>query len=290
VRHDGSVITTAPAGVADPTAALGRRVVAAAIDIGIITLFAAAFWLLVSHRAPDDVVRRYGACSERDVCTEIGNRYVTGTPMVLLVIACAAYLFGVFVLQRGLTGRTLGTMLAGLVVVGEDGRPLGVGRALLRSAAGVVDYLPCCLPIVGMVSMYSSRGHRRVGDLAAESYVVTADHFGIPVSLPDADAPEPSPEPPARIPDRPPVPSAGAPPVAMPAPAPAPAPEPPGAPAGWASPAVPPGAPSGPVWDEHRRAYLQWDPYRNAWLQFDQASGTWLSYDESSGHWGPLDT
>jgi len=282
VGHDGGVTQTSGAAAPDPTAAIGRRVAAAAIDLGILWGFSAAFWLLASRRAPSPIADRFGACVGQSFCTELGDRYVAGWPMVLLVVVWVAYLVGVFVVERGTTGRTVGTMLTGLVVVGGDGQPLGPGRALLRSVAGVVDYLPCCLPIVGAVTMATSTGHRRVGDLAAESYVVTAEHLGRPIELPGDVEQPPEPEPPSRIPDRPPVPSGGAPPVADRATASAPT-------APGRVPHAPPAPPAGPVWDPHRRAYLQWDRDRNRWLQYDQDRGVWLSFDGATGHWGPLD-
>ena len=251
------------------------------IDLGILWVFTAIFWLLASRRAPARIVERYGACSEQSLCTEIGDRFVTGWPMALLLVVWVAYLVGVFVLERGLTGRTVGTMLTGLVVVGADGRPLGPGRAALRSAAGVVDYLPCCLPVVGVTTMVASAGHRRVGDMAAESFVVTADRFGRPVELPDPHpAPGPDPAPAVQLPDRPPTASAGGPPIA-------PAPPAPPAGAATATPTTAPSSAGGPFWDAQRGAYLQWDPTGGRWLQFDPELDAWMAWDDDAGRWSP---
>ena len=238
--------------------------------------------------------------------------------MAILMLVWLAYMVGVFVLQRGLTGRTIGTMLTGVVVVGPDGRPLGAGKALLRSVAGIVDYLPCCLPIVGFVTVLVTKGHRRVGDMAADSYVIGAEGFGRPVTLPGPPQPVLPPAPmPDGYPAQPPLPPAAQPPVA-PAPRPAPTPQPTFAPPPPAMPHVgvrgpfrPPGAPGvGPVppggssqaptpapspsgteavWDPARRAYLQWDPARQEWLQFDQATQRWQQYDAATGRWRPVE-
>ena len=159
VGHDGDVTATAPAGAPDPTAVVGRRFGAVAIDIGILWAFSATFWVFASREAPTGLSRFGGPCEGRGLCTNVNDRYVQGWPMVVLTLVWVAYLVGVFVVQRGLTGRTVGTMLTGVVVVGDDGRPLGVGKGLLRSVAGVVDYLPCCLPIVGVVTILASPGH-----------------------------------------------------------------------------------------------------------------------------------
>jgi uncharacterized RDD family membrane protein YckC len=305
---------TAPAQPSDPdpTAVVGRRFGAVAIDLGILWVFSAVYWILASEEEPGSSIFVNGPCTGRAVCSNLNERYVAGWPMVILTLVWFAYMVGVFVVQRGLTGRTIGTMLTGVVVVGPDGRPLGVGKALLRSVAGVVDYFPCCLPIVGFTTVLVTKGHRRVGDLAADSYVVGAEGFGLPVQLPGPPLPVQPPAPmPAGYPTQPPVPPAAQPPVAW-APQPTFTPPPPVMPhAGDRGPFRPPGAPDvGPippgglgatpapapapsgteaVWDPERRAYLQWDPARQQWLQFDQASQRWQQYDAPSGRWRPVD-
>jgi len=262
----------------DPTAVVGRRFGAVAIDIGILWIFSATYWATASQQAPYASFYDLDACTGRAFCTSVNDRYVAGWPLAILMIVWVAYLFGVFVLQRGLTGRTVGTMLTGVVVVGPHGRPLGVGKALVRSVAGIVDYIPCCLPIVGFTTVLVTRGHRRVGDLAADSYVVGSEHFGEPVSLPGPPQPPEAPVPmPTGYPAQPPVPPGAQPPVAW-------APPPPGA-----TSAAPEPAGTGPVWDPDRRAYLQWDPTRRQWLQFDQAAQEWQQYDAATGRWQDVD-
>lgn len=252
---------------------LGRRYLAAVIDLGVLWLFSVTFWLLASVPVPPTFERLgVSPCRSGELCSDAGGRYVEGWPMALLLLVWAAYLVGVFVLQRGLTGRTVGTMLTGVVVVGADGRPLGPGRALVRSLAGLVDHIPCCLPLVGILTSATSTGHQRVGDMAARSYVVAAEGFGRPVGLPGPPAP-PAPDvwsPPPTYPAQPPTAPVGRPPVAP-----------------FAPPA--PAMTTGPVWDPERRAYLQWDPARGQWLQFDQATGVWQQYEASTGRWRPVD-
>jgi uncharacterized RDD family membrane protein YckC len=275
------VTSTAPPDAPDPTAVVGRRIGAAAIDLGIIWVFGATFWLLASEEVPREVTRLVDPCTGRSLCTNVNDRVVDGWPMVLLVVAWITYLVGVFVLQRGLTGRTVGTMLTGVVVVDTDGRPLGPGKALVRSLAGVVDYLPCCLPIVGFVTILAAPAHRRVGDMAVESVVVGNEWFGRPIVLPGpAAVVAPAPAPPDGYPAQPPIPPAAQPPTS-PAPAMAPV-----APTAASS---PPLAGSGPVWDPERRAYLQWDAGRAEWLQFDQATQEWHHFDVASGRWRPVE-
>ncbi len=95
------------------------------------------------------------------------------------------YVLGVFALMRGLTGRTLGTSAVGLVTVDEQGEPIGVGWALVRMIAGLVDWFPYCIPgLLGLILILSTKGHRRVGDMAAKSFVVPKDQAGRAVIVP----------------------------------------------------------------------------------------------------------
>jgi uncharacterized RDD family membrane protein YckC len=280
VGQDVPVTATAPTSSQDPTAVVGRRFGAVAIDLGILWVFSVVYWVTASQEDPLASLRGVnGACTGRSFCTNVNDRYVAGWSLAILVGVWVAYLIGVFVLQRGLTGRTVGTMLTGVVVVGPDGRPLGAGKALVRSMAGIVDYVPCCLPIVGFTTVLVTRGHRRVGDLAADSYVVGSERFGEPVVLP---GPPPLPQAPVPMPDgypaQPPVPPGAQPPLAW-TPQPTTTPPPPATPH--------PG--TGPAWDPERRAYLQWDPARQQWLQFDQSAQEWQQYDAATGRWRAVD-
>ena len=53
------------------------------------------------------------------------SRDLTGFGFALFLGFAVLYNVGVFILQRGLTGRTLGTIAMGLVTVNERGEPLG---------------------------------------------------------------------------------------------------------------------------------------------------------------------
>ncbi len=163
---------------------------ACAIDVGLGIVIYIVLFILLSRRAPPFtyVGRVSNVCAGRGVsCASFGHRYVDGPRRFVLQLGELAYLVGVFVLQRGLTGSTLGTRVMGVVTVGHDGRPIGPLRALWRSVAGIVDYLPCCVPIVGIATIFATTGHRRVGDMAARSLVVDRDHLGSPVLVPGLD-------------------------------------------------------------------------------------------------------
>ncbi len=162
---------------------------ACAIDVALGIVIYIVLFILLSRRAPAAtfVGRVSNVCDGRRLCASFGHRYVDGGRRAVLQLVMLAYLVGVFVIQRGLTGSTLGTRLLGLVTVGHDGRPIGPLRALWRSVAGIVDYIPCCLPIVGIVTIFATTGHRRVGDMAAKSLVVERAHLGSPILVPGLD-------------------------------------------------------------------------------------------------------
>ena len=213
----------------------------------------------------------------------MNDRYVAGGRWLVLTLVWLAYLVGVFVFQRGLTGRTVGTMLTGVAVVGPDGRPLGPAKALLRSVAGVVDYLPCCLPLVGFVTVLASPGPPAGGrhggrQLRRRQPRGSAVRSSSPVRRCPRLPPWPHPTGTRRNRRSP-----AAPPVRPLAPG------SPGTERAGRVPVAPGAGARGPVWDPERRAYLQWDPTRQQWLQFEQATQTWQQYDAASGRWRPVD-
>jgi RDD family len=180
-----------------------------------------------------------------------------------------AYVLGVFALLRGITGRTPGTAALGLTTVNEQGEPIGVGWALVRMIAGLVDWFPYCIPgLVGLILVLTTRGHRRVGDMAAKSFVVGKDRAGQPVVVPGlSPVSPPVPAPAAPVP---PVPLG--PPVSTPT---TPTTSTTSTATMAPGPPVAPPDPTQPQWDTDRQAYIQWDPVGQRWMQFDQASQQW---------------
>jgi hypothetical protein len=135
-----------------------------------------------------------------------------------------------------------------------------------------VDGFPYFAPLVGFIVGLTTVGHRRVGDMGAQTFVVNKAAAGLPIVVPGLTAPAP------------------AAPVAWGAPPPdatgtttgwGPAVDP--SSAGWASPtppappaaAPPPPVAGGPQWDEARGTYIQWDPALGAWMQWDEPMKAW---------------
>lgn len=242
---------------ADPTAVFGRRVLAALIDaalilVPVIALFTADFKYFTTETLQAEGVTGEQFCEphldEGDLCFDLTETdgiervYFTGGLSGTTQAASWLLPFILHVLLQGVTGRTIGKFVAGIRVVREDGRPPGVVKALVRWLLWVVDAFPYFLPLVGFIVGLTTVGHRRVGDMAAKTFVVRSSAAGSPIVVSGLTAP-PSPVGPAG---------------------------------GWGAP--PPGADGAtntPQWDEARGTYLQWDPSQSAWMQWNEGLKTW---------------
>ncbi|HEV8298362.1 MAG TPA: RDD family protein [Acidimicrobiales bacterium] len=260
---------------ADPTAVMGRRIVAWLIDLVIGTVFAfVLFFALADHaetsssrQASDscDLVREFG--DDPTFCLNLNKDiYATqGGDSVGVILLVAGYWIANRMLLEGATGGSIGKHLVGLrVIKQDDGSIVGIGKAFIRGFVGIVDHIACFL--VGLITALASKGHRRVGDMAASTLVVDKSSVGRPPMVPGltglATMAQPAgvyPPPPSSTWGTPPAPTtwgAPAPPAPEPWMPPAPAPEPrPGprpeptpaepTPSAWTPPA-PPGAPAPP--------------------------------------------
>jgi len=263
----------------DPTAVVGRRILAYGIDL--VIAFAVVGALLVPFWN-DHAVRRDSAtfsCPESSTSFEPGGSssnfcFDLGDEVVYLPEEQANQLterfYGVWalvslvnlVVLQGLTGASVGKLLTGLRVVRSDGRTAHIGWAALRWIVLIVDSFCCFLP--GAVLVFSTKGHRRLGDMAASTFVVSRRDVGQPVVVPGVTGPQYA-DPSAWS-------GAAAPGWASPPAGP-----------GWGAP-VPPSAPAptgdGPTWDEARNTYIQ----------YDRNNGQWVQWDDGANAWKPIDT
>lgn len=178
----------------DPTAVPGRRIVAAVADGLIVTV---PTFLLASREIEfldeqdvgvplGDFCDIHQDANEAAVCVQAFDRvYFTdgevsaGPPLLGLGLALL-----LLVVLQGLTGLTPGKALLRIRTVGEDGRPPGVGRAAGRWLLLAVDTAPWFVPLVGLITMLTTVGHRRVGDMAAKTFVVSKADTGRPIVVP----------------------------------------------------------------------------------------------------------
>jgi uncharacterized RDD family membrane protein YckC len=132
------------------------------------------------------------------LCVDLGDDVYTAgwSSSWVLYVVPVAYALLVSTLVQGLTGATPGKLAFGLRVIGADGGRPGVRRAFVRTLLLVVDNLGCGLPLVGLVTALVSTGHRRVGDMAARTFVVDRHDTGRAVELPQATPPVTAPLPP----------------------------------------------------------------------------------------------
>ncbi|NNE74610.1 MAG: RDD family protein, partial [Acidimicrobiales bacterium] len=104
-------------------------------------------------------------------------------PLLILVFAV-----GVDVFLQGTTGASPGKHLMNLRVVKQSGEICGIPAAGIRWILKFIDWLPC-IALVGIGMILGHPQSRRVGDLAAGTYVVPKTRVGIPIAEPLAYAP-----------------------------------------------------------------------------------------------------
>jgi uncharacterized RDD family membrane protein YckC len=174
----------------DPTKALWRRIFAYLVDslvgslIVLVVFFAFADIDTIDARDCPDDLPSGKACidvtsdSDSDdddiILFDVGSS-VAAAGVGLLYVALNS------IVLQGTTGATLGKFVTAARVVKDDGSyPPGMGRAFIRTVLLIVDGINLILPLGLWVAMFS-RGHRRIGDMAANTYVVKAGYAGRPL-------------------------------------------------------------------------------------------------------------
>lgn len=257
-------------GPSDPTDIVGRRVGAFLIDFVLLLIvgFAIAVpvflgsatttdWPAVSAASEYcDRVNNPDTGSGDGVCVNVqkttyhvpsdklGGYYAKAVPLGLLPG------FLNYVVLQSITGASIGKLLIGLRVVRHDGGIAGFGWMTLRWLLLLVDGF-CCY-IVGIIMIASTKGHRRLGDMAAGTLVVDKHHVGRPLQVPGVTEDG----------------YYGAGYQGGPS----------GPPPGYGSPPSAPGGADGPTWDAARNTYIQYDSNR----------GEWLEWDDTAKQWGPI--
>jgi len=177
-----------PAG--DPTAVMGRRVAAWVVDSVIILAPSVALFTNDLEYLEESELDQSGLdfCEEymdqeEGVCLDVGDRvyFSNGVPVAPWGLALGLSIL-IYVLIQGLRGWTPGKLLFGIRTVAEDGRAPGIGRAIIRWVLLIVDEL--CAGLVGFIVALTSKGHRRVGDMAAKTFVVGRQYMGHPIVVP----------------------------------------------------------------------------------------------------------
>ena len=177
----------------DPTAVFGRRIAAFIIDVVIPILIGSTFFArLTSVEYVGTDARAREIC---DLAAEQGkSEFCSASDQSVILIEPGAQmivlgLFLYFVLALliipSITGGSLGKLLLGLRVVHQSSfEKAGFGGHLLRWILLIVDTFPWFLPLTGLILGLASRGHRRVGDFAANTLVVNKSYVGTPTLVP----------------------------------------------------------------------------------------------------------
>jgi hypothetical protein len=301
----------------DTTAVMGRRVAAWVLDLLLYLGLAIALFFALSEWVPVPAGFVSDPCAMLELeageaakgCMDLGDRaYITSDTDNRIQTAASVVYFAFFVVVQGLTGASPGKFITGLRVVDEHGNRAGIGRSLVRTVLWVVDAAPWIVPLVGFIVGLTNTGHRRVGDLAAKTFVVHKRDLGTPplataTTAPAATWGAPPPDawnasPPTAVPGwswdqsatATPSPGeqrseVGEQPPSVPE-QPAAAEEPPRSFAAPGSDPIPPAASAPtaaamppPQWDPARGTYLQWDPTQQRWLQWDGIANRWKVID-----------
>ncbi len=136
-----------------------RRAIAQMVDIVILILPFAFVFGLMSIFYKNDFISFH----------EISRHYRIYIILITIIIFFIFSLF-YFSIPEGLWGLTPGKMLMKIRVLGEDMKPCGIGRALLRNILKVVDGFFNFL--VGIVVVAFTENWQRIGDLAARTIVI----------------------------------------------------------------------------------------------------------------------
>jgi uncharacterized RDD family membrane protein YckC len=181
-----------PAGAYDATAVLGRRYGAFFIDAAIcLVVFGILFFATASTHTKAEMLRMPGChlsandssqveCNNRAVITI--NDTVYETDFGAFAALSVAFTFLYFAVVEGLSGGSAGKHMVGVrVVTPQGGRP-GLPRSIARWALFAIDG-PISLFLCGIITSSVSSGHRRLGDMGANTYVVARADAGRPVAL-----------------------------------------------------------------------------------------------------------
>lgn len=164
----------------NPTAVVGRRVLAAVVDMVVLVVLNTGLFALIFR----DQVKEGTSCQQLAEagdgrCISVGDTAYQlssggSSASVLLSVGVMLLYLGVF---QGIKGASLGKYLTGLRVVSDDGQICGWWRGVLRTlplAVGLAtnDLLLMAVYVVGAVLIFAHPRHQRVGDMLAGTFVV----------------------------------------------------------------------------------------------------------------------
>ena len=140
-----------------PIAGLGSRFLAMLADTAIQLIL--AFFVIILGSIVGAGLASFGG---------LGPQWIFAIVILLLFLLNSGYfaLFEIF-----WNGQTPGKRYAQVRVIKDDGRPIGAYEAIVRNAVRLVDMLPAMYGI-GLISIFTSRQSKRLGDFVAGTVVV----------------------------------------------------------------------------------------------------------------------
>ena len=140
-----------------PVAGIGSRFVALLVDYLIWFIALILFIFILSLIGPS--LAHFG---------KLGEKWATA----LAIFALFLWFWGYFTLFEAFwDGRTPGKRLAKIRVIQRSGRGIGLFESMTRNLLRIVDQFPLVYA-VGAVTIFLTRDHQRLGDLAAGTLVV----------------------------------------------------------------------------------------------------------------------
>lgn len=134
----------------------GARIVAFIIDSIVIGIVAAVLALVVGG-----------------IGVGLGGENGMSGAILLLTPVFILLQYGYFIYFEGKSGQTPGKSLMSIVVVKDDGTDCDYGAAAIRNVLRIIDQLGIVIPyLVGLIVMYVTDEHQRVGDIVANTVVV----------------------------------------------------------------------------------------------------------------------
>ena len=149
-----------------PLAGIGSRFIAALVDS--LILIAVFIFLVILATF---VLPALGALGEKAANWGVG---------IFILISFLVF-WGYFALFEAFNnGRTLGKRAAKIRVIHQSGRGINFVEALARNLVRIIDYFPGFYG-VGIVAMFLSRRHQRLGDMVAGTLVVREREVDMPM-------------------------------------------------------------------------------------------------------------
>lgn len=129
-----------------------------------------------------DLAIQFGAIIALAMALGLGasSGYVVAAYFVLVFLVLFAY---DIVFETWNQGRTIGKLAAGIRVVRTSGQPANFLTSAVRNLIRIVDFLPAFYGI-GMIAVVVTPKNQRLGDLAANTYVVRERRAQSPAVVP----------------------------------------------------------------------------------------------------------